>query len=310
MKNVLLTGGAGFIGSHVADVLLEQGCNLTVYDNLSFGNRAHVSERAEFIEGDLTDRNAVFAMFKSHSFDTVVHLAAIHFIPYCNQHPNLACRSNIEGSQNVFDAAADFGIERLFTASTAAVYPDMPGAIPEVTARRPIDVYGITKATNEEQAALLSRRSGAKVCVGRLFNAVGARETNPHLVPDILARIASSGADVIEIGNVSPKRDYIDVRDMARAISAFVTGITEPIDTCNIGTGAVFDVEQVVAVISEIHGRQIRLKPVERLIRKVERQNLQADICKIRAKYHWEPRYSLADSLRYAYDWYANKPKS
>jgi nucleoside-diphosphate-sugar epimerase len=92
---------------------------------------------------------------------------------------------------------------------------------------------------------------------------------------------------------------------MAHAVLAYIAGIRETIDTCNIGTGRVFDVEEIVAAISKIHGRPIRLNPVERLIRKVERQNLQADVARITSKYQWSPRYSLADSMEYAYEWYA-----
>ncbi len=303
MKNVLLTGGSGFIGSHVADLLVEAGCATTILDNLSFGKREHIRDDVEFVEGDIVDRDMVQDLFKSHDFDTVVHLAAIHFIPFCNQHPNLACRTNIEGTQNILDAARDSGkVQRLFIASTAAVYPDMPAGIPETTPRAPMDVYGMTKSANEEQAAIFSRRSGARVSVGRFFNAVGGRETNPHLVPDILQRIVES--DVIEIGNTSPKRDYIDVRDMARGVMAMLQGNREPIDTCNIGTGLVFDVDEITAILSKIHGRAIKLKPVERLIRKVERQNLQADSTRLQTRYGWKATHSIEDSMAYAYEWY------
>lgn len=306
MKNVLLTGGAGFIGSHVADLLLARGCNLTVLDNLSFGRREHVPAQARLVELDLADRAGVQACFAEGRFDTVVHLAAIHFIPYCNQHPDLACRTNVEGTQNIFDAAQTSGtVQRLFTASTAAVYPDCAGAIDETVGRAPMDVYGMTKSANEEQAAILARRSDIKVSVGRFFNAVGGRETNPHLVPDVLQRIRES--DVIEIGNTSPKRDYIDVRDMATGVMAMLDGNAGPIDTCNIGTGEVYDVAEIARFISDIHGRPIELRPVERLIRKVERQNLQADSRRLQTRYGWKPQHSIHDSLGYAYTWYTQR---
>ncbi len=303
MKNVLLTGGAGFIGSHVADLLLERGCALTVLDNLSFGKREHLRPQARFVECDLADRTRVTECFGAGGFDTVIHLAAIHFIPYCNQHPDIACRTNIEGTQNVFDAAQASGVKRLFTASTAAVYPDCPGPIDETTARAPLDVYGMTKSANEEQAAILSRRSDIAVSVGRFFNAVGARETNPHLVPDVLQRIRQSST--IEIGNTTPKRDYIDVRDMASGVLAMLDGNREGLDTCNIGTGDVYDVTEIAAMLSDIHGAAITLAPAERLIRKVERQNLQADSRRLQSRHGWRPRFGVRDSLAYAYAWYA-----
>lgn len=306
MKNVLLTGGAGFIGSHVADLLLEENCNVTVYDNLSFGKENNIPCGCSFVKGDITDRESVSSLYSNNKFDTVIHLAAIHFIPFCNQHPDLACRTNVEGTQNIFDGALNSGsVEKLFTASTAAVYPDMPYAIPESTPKGPMDVYGMTKSANEEQAAIFSRRSGAKVCIGRFFNAVGGRETNPHLVPDILKRIANSST--IEIGNTTPKRDYIDVRDMASGVIDYLIGAVDAIDTCNIGTGLVFDVEEITALIAEIHGKPITLNASERLIRKVERQNLQADNSRLKSKYGWAPKYSVKNSMEYAYEWFASE---
>ena len=302
MKNVLLTGGAGFIGSHVAELLLARGCELTILDNLSFGRREHIPAQARFLEMDLIDRAGVMECFRS-GFDTVVHLAAIHFIPYCNQHPDLACRTNVEGTQNIFDAAQASGtVQRLFTASTAAVYPDCEGIIAETVNRNPMDVYGMTKSANEEQAAILARRSSIHVSVGRFFNAVGGRETNPHLVPDILQRLKQS--NIIEIGNTTPKRDYIDVRDMAAGVLAMLDGNRNSIDTCNVGTGEVYDVTQITNIIAEIYGSPIELKPTEKLIRKVERQNLQADNSRLKRLYGWKPRYSIRDSLQYAYSWY------
>lgn len=303
MKNILLTGGAGFIGSHVGDILIDNGYAVTVLDNLSFGKRENIPKKCEFIEADIIDREKIFSTFESHSFDTIIHLAAIHFIPYCNKHPNLACRTNIEGTQNILDAAQKkSGIEKIFVASTAAVYPDMPHAILESTLRAPLDVYGMTKAANEEQVRIYGNRSGAKVCIGRFFNAVGGRETNPHLVPDILARIQSS--NTIKIGNTSPKRDYIDVRDMATAVMTYLNRAADPIDTCNIGTGSVFNVDEIVNIISNVHGKDITLEPSQHLTRKVERENLQADNTRIRNRYGWSPKYSINESIAYAYEWF------
>ena len=302
MQKVLLTGGAGFIGSHVADLLLEKGCDLTVIDNLSFGRREHLNAAATFATMDLIERDRVLQLVAEHRFDTIVHLAAIHFIPFCNQNPNLACRSNIEGTQNLLDAASAAGsVKRIFIASTAAVYPDMPGPIAETVSRAPMDVYGMTKSANEEQAAIHALRNETSVSIGRFFNAVGARETNPHLIPDILQRIKQS--DRIEIGNVSPKRDYIDVRDMATAVVTMLDGNRGKLDTCNIGTGKSYDVEQITKLISDIHGREIHLDPSPRLIRKVERQNLQAQVDRIAFRYGWRARYSISDAVHYAYQW-------
>ncbi len=122
-------------------------------------------------------------------------------------------------------------------------------------------------------------------------------------MPDILQRLAKS--TTIEIGNTTPKRDYIDVRDMASGVLAMLEGNRGGSDTCNIGTGEVYDVTEIASMLSDIHGSRIMLAPAERLIRKIERQNLQADSQRLQSRYGWRPRFGIRDSLGYAHAWYA-----
>ena len=235
MQRVLVTGGAGFIGSHVVDELVARGDDVHVIDNFFNGRREHLSLPADRIhEGDLRDAPWMAKTLAAIAPQRVFHLAAIHFIPYCNDHPTEAVMINIQGTQNLLDGLAGTPAERLFFASTAAVYPPKEGEHLETDPIDPMDVYGATKAAGEALVRGWAAGSGKAVAIGRLFNAVGHRETNPHLLPDIMDQL-NAGVRTLHLGNLDPRRDFIDARDMARAILAASDSVGSGWDVFNIG---------------------------------------------------------------------------
>ena len=165
-KKVVVTGGAGFVGSHFVESCLGEGVQP----------------------------------------DVLVHLAAIHYIPECEAKPSRAIRMNIEGTQNVLSACVD-SVSRVVFASTGAIYdPSVADPLTEVSAIKTGDVYGITKLACEELVSYHAKKKRGNVVIARLFNAVGTRETNPHLIPEIAVQLAN-GSREIELGNLYPKRD-------------------------------------------------------------------------------------------------------
>ena len=162
-----------------------------VLDNLSFGKRALAGvPDAQFHMADIRDREATMAVLERVKPEQVLHLAAIHFIPYCNQHPVEAAEININGTINVLDACEKAGsVRQVFAASTAAVYPIANGAMDEMHATGPMDIYGITKLATEKLVSEFHLRTGIATIVGRFFNAFGPNETNPHLIPEIQQQV-------------------------------------------------------------------------------------------------------------------------
>lgn len=301
MSRCLVTGGAGFIGSHVVDRLVKGGWDVTVLDNLSFGrwsNVAHHDSSLGRIEADIVDSEAVERVFQEGGFRAVVHLAALHFIPYCNAHPQEAIRVNIEGTENVLASAGRHGVESVLMASSAAVYADLSSPIPESASVLPMDVYGVTKLANEHQGRIHSARI-PRVVAMRFFNAVGARETNPHLVPELVRRCRISSR--VPVGNTSPRRDYVDVRDVAKAVWKLLEaeGLAG-FRACNVGTGRSYSVVDVVGAISRHMGREIELVGDPSLVRKVERENLQADPSLLKTIVGWSPDRNLEEMIAYA----------
>ena len=298
-SRILVTGGAGFIGSAIISQLQKSGNEIFVLDNLSFGNRSFISvPDNRFFEIDIRNREEVLKALEQIQPDKVVHLAAIHFIPYCNQHPFEAADINIRGTMNVLDAVkAVKSVKQLFFASTAAVYPIYDESIREDQPLQPLDIYGITKLAGERLCHGFHLETGIPVIVCRFFNAFGPNETNPHLIPEIQLQV-NQGKRTIALGNLDPKRDFIHTSDMARAIEALLLKFTAGYDCFNLGRGIEYSVKEVVAAFESELGENLAIETDPARVRKVERMHLLANIDKLKAFTGWEPQISLEEGIR------------
>lgn len=294
IKKVLVTGGAGFIGS--ATILALQTCGHEIYaiDNLSFGNRKFIElPDAHFFEIDILDRLELSRVISQISPDWIIHLAAIHFIPYCNQHPLEAARVNIQGTINLLDAAKNVpNLEKVFFASTAAVYPICDGAIAETHPPAPTDIYGLSKLAGEHLMNEFHLLASVPTIVCRFFNAFGPNETNAHVIPEIQRQLAS-GVRTIELGNLEPKRDFIHTTDMASAIVKLLAAFDRGIEIFNLGRGIEYSVTELVEAFEQELGEKIAIEVNPDRVRKVERMHLLADISKLKKFIDWEPNISL-----------------
>ena len=294
-KKVLITGGAGFIGSALSKELQQQGHEVFVLDNLSFGKR-HLAgvDDAHFFAVDIRDRAATRQVIETVQPHWVLHLAAIHFIPYCNQHPVEAADINISGTINVLDACSN--VEQVFVASTAAVYPIADGAMDEAHATGPLDIYGITKLATEKLASEFHLRTGVPTTVGRFFNAFGPNETNPHLIPEIQQQVLS-GARTLRLGNLDPKRDFIHTEDMGRAMALLLGKGLQGFEVFNIGRGIEYSVREIVEAFERQLGEKLTIDVDPARVRKVERMHLLADVSKLKRVTGWEPAWGIDEGV-------------
>lgn len=293
----LVTGGAGFIGSAVIDKLQREGHEIFVVDNLSFGKRAFIDVPDDrFFENDILDLHAMEKIFNDIRPQIVIHLAAIHFIPYCNQHPYESSDINIRGTMHVLDCCRRFGVRQVFFASTAAVYPIYDEAVSETHATGPLDIYGLSKLTGEHLCNEFHLRTNVPTIVCRFFNAFGPNETNPHLIPEIQNQI-NSGQRKIQLGNLTPKRDFIHTSDMANAVHTLLNRVHHGIDTFNLGRGIEYSVTEIVDSFSRELGEKIDIEVDQARVRKVERMHLLADVSKLRS-IGWEPLIGIDEGIR------------
>jgi UDP-glucose 4-epimerase len=293
---VLVTGAAGFIGQALCRRLQSNGYRIAAYDDLSRGRRELLPPEAVFVHGDIRDARLMRSVILAERPRTVIHLAAMHFIPDCIARPDDTRDVNVEGTRRLLDSCRDSAVRHVLFASTAAVYTPVDDACREdETPLGPLEVYGASKLAGEELVRAFQEAAGISCSILRLFNAIGRHETNPHVVPHIFESLRAS--DAISLGNTAPERDYIDTRDIADAILA-VMQTPGGRQVLNVGTGAAHAVSEIVERLGRILGRPLTVLQDPQRMRPTDRMRLLADIGRIRAATGWTPRFSLEDSLR------------
>lgn len=294
--NVLVTGGAGFVGSALTKLLLQKNTRVTIFDNFSFGRKNHVWPGIRLIQGDLRSKRAMKKAV-DRSYDMVFHLAALHFIPYCNKHPKKTIAVNVLGTQELLETLCVRNPKKLFFASTAAVYDTSSRFHKETDLPQPMDIYGISKLAGEHLINQFHKQTYVPCAIGRLFNAYGPRETNDHLIPHILKQL-KAGKRTLQLGNLSPYRDYIHTSDMSALIYRAIQKLTTGFKTVNIASGKEYSVRQVVKILSQVLGERIQVKSTKKLQRKSERSHLRADLRELKKWTGISARTSFEDGLR------------
>jgi UDP-glucose 4-epimerase len=296
----LIVGGAGFIGSHLVDVCLKNGLQVCVYDNFSTGQRSFLPNVPELrvVEGDILDSKQLLETIQAFDPDIVFHLAAIHHIPTCEKNPAKTLSTNIVGTESVLSACAVNRVPRIVFTSTGALYdPVITGLLAETVPVKAFDIYSISKLTCEFLIKYYVEKSEREVIVARLFNNVGRRETNSHLIPALVAQLAA-GNRQIRLGNLSPRRDYIHVEDVAEALYALgIMELQQPFDIFNVGTGIEYSVQELVELFADVIGEPLEVISAPELQRKVDRPSQQADSAKLKNTTGWRPTRSLRQAL-------------
>jgi len=311
-QHILVTGGAGYIGSHVALALLDAGYNVTVFDDLSLGFKSNIDERANFIQGStLNEADLDHAL--STGIDGVVHLAAFKAAGESMTDPEKYSKNNITGTLNVLNAIAKAHVKRIIFSSTAAVY-GYPEYLPidEDHSLKPINYYGYTKLMVEDALNWYSQLKGISFAALRYFNAAGYdaddrvpnKEKNPANLLPIVMEVASGMRESMLVFGDDYKthdgtgvRDYIHVTDLADAhVKAF-----EYIDTngenltVNLATGVGYSVLDVIHSAEKITGKTIAYKIVDR--RPGDPDELIAISTKAGELLNWEAKHSHIDTL-------------
>lgn len=299
----LITGAAGFLGSHLTERLVRQGIPVIAVDDLSTGKAQFLesfssSSRFTFLQLDIRDYKKLEALCIEQRPSTLVHLAALHFIPAAVADPCRTVSINVHGTQSVLSAARAAGVDRFWFASTGDVYGPADSPHSESAEIRPFNIYGLTKWMGEELIRLESTiRPTAKFVIGRLFNLYGSRETNPHIIPEIINQLRQKESHSLLLGNTWPKRDLVPVSDAAKAIVE-TTKLADPgITVMNIATGVAHSIDETVEAISGLMGREIVVETDPSRLRAVERPHLQADVAKLKQVLGWLPNASLSSGL-------------
>lgn len=293
---VLVTGGCGFVGSRLCARLIADGHDIIVLDNLALGTPTSPPP-ARLVEADIRDADALAHCLTAYRPRTVFHLAAIHFIPACNADPRRTIDVNVTGTQTLFDACASSGaVECVVIASSAAVYAASEQPLHEESALGPVDIYGLTKLWNEQQAALFHRRTAIPVGVARLFNQFGPGETNAHLIPSIVEQVRAGGP--LRLGNLTSRRDYLYTDDAARGLTLLAEVCREHSKlTCNFGSERAVDGWQLVRLIERLHGSPLIVTQDPARMRPADNPVILSDCTRAHALLGWHAATTLEEGL-------------
>ena len=259
MRRVLITGGAGFIGSHTADLLMEQGVPVRVLDNLTSGHRHNLPDQhdlLEFVEGDITNADTAGQVMEGVSH--CLHLAAQVSVVASLEDPEFSAKQNILGFINVLDAARVTGVKRFVYASSAAIYGEPPGLpLDEEVPVKQLSPYGLEKQVNEYYADLYHRLYNFSSLGMRYFNVFGPRQDpkSPYAgVISLFVECIKLGRPVTVFGDGKQTRDFIYVRDVAKAnVAALNKGYQ---GACNVATGRSTSLMDLIKEMSDLTGNK------------------------------------------------------
>ena len=322
MPSVLVTGGAGYVGSVCCSQLLERGHEVIVVDDLSTGHPDAVPAGAEFRRVDIGDRNAMGEVLSERHFDIVFHFAAKALIPESVSNPGSFFDSNVASGIAFLETLRSAGIKRIVFSSTAAVYGN-PNSVPidEHHATNPVNSYGESKLMLERVLHWYAAAYGWTVVCFRYFNASGATATigedhrpETHIIP-VLLQTAEGKRDFFEVyGDDYPTpdgtclRDYVHVLDIAEAhLLALKIPQRPGIDAYNIGTGRSHSVREVLKVVEDVVGKKLRTRKAPR------RPGDPAVLCacpqRLMRELRWQPRFSdLRRIVESAWNWMSDHP--
>ncbi|HEY2144275.1 MAG TPA: UDP-glucose 4-epimerase GalE [Candidatus Udaeobacter sp.] len=317
---IFVTGGAGYIGSVCSELLMDEGHEVAIFDNLIEGHRRALDSRAQFIQGDLADRNQIESALSRTRPDAVMHFAAYALVPESMRDPSKYFRNNISNGLNLLDAMVAARVQRIIFSSTCAIFgPPERIPIDETAIPRPISPYGESKLAFEKILRWYDEIHGLTFISLRYFNAAGATENfgedhrpETHLIPTVL-KVALGQSPSVEIYGTDYEtpdgtciRDYIHIVDLARAhilaLGASGSGFY------NLGTGGGSSVQEIIEACRKITGRKIGT--VEKPRRPGDPPRLIASSEKIKKELGWQPQFQSLDAIiESAWAWHQKFPQ-
>lgn len=322
LKKILVTGGAGYIGSHTVKVLQDQGYEPVVFDNLVNGHRESIN--CKFIEGDLLEKDDIINTFKNHTFDGVIHFAAYAAAGESMQIPSKYFENNIMGGINLLEAMKESNVKTLVFSSTCAIY-GFPERLPvtESESKKPVSVYGESKLMFEKVLEWYDKLFSIKSICLRYFNASGAaldgsngelHDPETHLIPVAIEAALGKREKFMMFGNDynttdgTCVRDYIHVLDLAsvhiKALEYLFAGHSS--DAFNVGTGHGYSNKEILDMVKDVSGKDFEVEIGPR--REGDPDAIYADNSKVKEVLGWEPQYSdLKTIVESAWKWHSKR---
>jgi len=303
-KNVLLTGGCGFIGSEITKQLSELGSNTTIIDNFSSGKEEYVKNfsNVKIIEGDLQNSQIVADVVKNQ--DYVIHLAALPFIPDSYHIPMEFFNVNVNATINlVLALIKENSVERFVHISSSEIY----GSAQTVPMKEnhptiPHSTYAVSKLAGERVVYTMHKEHNFPAVIIRPFNSFGPNITQPYIIPEVIGQIMN-GKNILNLGNIESKRDFTFVSDTARGMLNALVAENIDGETINVGSNREISIKTIVETISKLLEKDVEIKIDPSRLRPFDVNNLVCDYTKAKKLLGWSPEVSFEDGLQSTIDW-------
>ena len=319
--NILVTGGAGYIGSATAAKLIEEGHQVTVLDSLVTGHVEAVPAGAVFVQGDLSDQLAMEQVFSSSKFDAILHFAAFIEAGESMKDPAKFFQNNLINTLNLLKTATNYGVNKIVFSSTAAVFRSSEEPLDEESAIEPANAYGFTKLAVEQSLEWYRKIHGLRYAVLRYFNASGAlpdrgeaHQPESHLIPRIMQVALGQADHAVIFGTDYPTpdgtciRDYIHISDLVSAHILALGALSEKdkLVYC-LGSGNGYSVREVIGMVEKVSGKTIKVLEMDR--RAGDAARLIASSKRIKTELGWKPQKdTLEDIISSAWEWHSKHP--
>jgi UDP-glucose 4-epimerase len=304
MAKILVTGGAGFIGSNLVDSLIAKGHEITIIDNLTTGSKKNVNSKAKFVVKDI--RDDLNSLFSEGSFDYVFHLAAQANVRKSLENPKEDASINILGSLNIIDNCVKHKVKKIIFSSTGGAIYSKYAKLPchEESEIKPESPYGLAKFSVENYLRIIKNTYGLDYCILRYSNVYGPRQDakgEAGVVSIFIDRLLK-GEDLLVFGDGEQTRDFIYVKDVVNAnVLAMEKNLS---DVFNVGTGKEISVNELAKMLLKITGKKAKIVHGIAITGELLRNALNAD--KLRKK-GWSNEYTLENGLKETCEWFVNK---
>ena len=308
-KRILVTGGAGFIGSEVVSQLIKKNSMVTVLDNFSFGKKQYLPKKKnlKIIEGDITDEKVVSRAVKDQEF--VIHLAALPFIPDSFYYPADFFNVNTTGSVNLlWKSIQSKTVTRFVHISTSEVYGTAQHTpMDENHPTAPHSTYAVSKLAGDRVAFTLHKENGFPVVIIRPFNSYGPQYTQPYIIPEIMNQLLIGNKELM-LGNINATRDFTYVSDTADAIIRSLDSKKAIGEIINVGSGNEISIKDLAFKISKVAKKKIKIGYDESRERPFDVNRLICDNKKALRLLGWKPKINMDQGLKKLFQWAINNP--
>jgi len=306
-ENVLVTGGAGFVGSTLVRELLEERAKVVVYDNFLHGVKANIEEikdQIDVVSGDVLDEWRLTETAQKYKISYMFHCVGDTYVPTSYDVPKRFFRINVEGTLNALLVCKLFKMKRMLYVSSTEVYGEAKTpAMNEDHALFPLNTYAVSKLAADRICYTFFHEHDVPAVIARIFNAYGPRETEPYVIPEIITQLARGSK--VELGNTKAQRDFTYVEDTARGLIAVMKSGIPNGDVVNVGSGKMHSVLQLAHMIGKLMGRdKLKIVVSPNRLRRLDINRFCCDNSKLVKYTGWRAQVEIDEGLRRTIDWF------